>query len=88
MTQTDNIIATLPPIKNIQEVLNHIDGMVEWTVAFNVKHKTVKSIEVFQKDFMRTEAELREKHPYAEIWWQLHKRRHKFSTVRYKKDIE
>lgn len=88
MTKPDTVIATLPPIKNIQEVRKHIGGMVEWNVAFDVKHKTVQNIEIFQKDFMRTEAELRESHPYAEIWWQQHNRKHKFSTLRYKKRIE
>lgn len=88
MKETAEVLPTLPPIKNIGELITHMKGMVEWKVSIEIEHKSLKSIEVFKKEFMKTQAELRATHPYAEIWGQLHKRRHKFSTVRYKKDIE
>lgn len=88
MKETAEILPTLPPIKNISEFIKHMKGLVDWKVAIEIEHKSLKSIEVFRKEFMKTQAQLRATHPYAEIWWQLHKGRHKFSTIRYKKDIE
>ena len=91
LASDDNLIDSKKiqsPSLNLEVLQEHMFDIVSGMFSAEIEQWKIKSVQVYKKDYKNMPKDIRVKYPYAEVWQQIYWGKHKFSTVRYKKDIE